>query len=305
MTQQSSGVREHASVLHALVSASPDHFYLYDRAGKHVYASPAAAQALGTKQEEFVGKTWQEMGYSSDVTERFDIERKKVFETGGSWRGEMDFPTIAGQANSAHEYVLSPVRADDGSVESVLVTARDITERKHIEETLQFRALHDVLTGLANRTLLEDRLEQRILAGQRADDPFSVLFLDLDNFKEVNDTFGHHVGDLLLKQLSDRWRAVLRASDTLSRLGGDEFIALLLSADGTGASETAQRLEVETKKAFVIEGCPIQISVSVGVAVHKHGEVVADAIIHEADLAMYRVKQGKFGPEHRTTHASA
>jgi len=282
---------EHSAVLHALVSSSPDHFFLYDRAGRHLYASPAAAQALGIAQDDFLGKTWQELGYPEDVTARFDVELETVFAHGHHWQGEMVLPTELGQSGSLHDYVLSPVHADDGSIEAVLVTARDITERKQLEADLQHQALHDVLTGLANRALLNDRLEQSLLVSQRAQSPLAVLFLDLDYFKNVNDTAGHHGGDLLLQQLAVRWKLLLRGSDTLSRVGGDEFVVLLPATDEAGAEETAQRMRAEIERPFDIEGQSLRVGVSIGTAVHTRGDQDANDVMRQADRAMYRAKR--------------
>jgi diguanylate cyclase (GGDEF)-like protein/PAS domain S-box-containing protein len=284
-------VSQHVSVLQALVSASPDHFYLYDRAGRHLYASPAVAQTLGIAQDDFIGKTWQELGFPPEVTERFDIERESVFTQGSHWQGELIFPTELGQPSALHDYVLSPVTAHDGTVEAVLVTARDISERKQTEAALQYQALHDISTGLANRALLNDRLEQALLMSHRTNTSLAVLFLDLNNFKLVNDMVGHHGGDLVLQQLTRRWSHMLRGSDTLARVGGDEFVILLPGTDGSGAHETAQRLRTEIDQPFEIEGHRLRVGVSIGIAVHHGGRGNAIALVREADGAMYRAKR--------------
>jgi diguanylate cyclase (GGDEF)-like protein/PAS domain S-box-containing protein len=309
MTLPSHGVRDHTSVLDALVSSSPDHFYLYDRAGKHLYASPAAAQALGMKQSDFIGKTWQELGFPSEVTERFNIERENVFEHGTHWRGQMLFPTLLGKPNTSHDYVLSPVRDDDDVIEAVLVSARDNTERNRVEADWEYHALHDELTGLANRTLLSDRIEQSLLAAERSEGPLALLFVDLDQFKRINDTVGHQTGDLLLQQVALRWKGVLRASDTLSRLGGDEFVVLLPTAGSTGANETAIRMQTEIDREFEIEGTHLHLSASIGIAIHEggHHEVgpgegsrgEGGALMQQADEAMYRAKQQKHAERRR------
>jgi diguanylate cyclase (GGDEF)-like protein/PAS domain S-box-containing protein len=284
-------VKERTSVLHALVSSSPDHFYLYDRAGRHLYASPAVAQALGIEQDDFIGKTWQELGFPREVTERFDVERETVFRRGLPWHGELNLPIALGQQSSVHDYILSPVRAEDGSIEAVLVAARDITERKQMEATLQYQALHEGLTGLPNRTLLNDRLEQSLLAAHRSKGVVALLFLDLVDFKSVNDTVGHHGGDLLLQELALRWSGILRASDTLSRVGGDEFVVLLPATDGNGANDIADRLRTAINEPFDIEGHRLHIGVSVGIAVHQGDDEDANTLMQQADEAMYRAKR--------------
>jgi diguanylate cyclase (GGDEF)-like protein len=201
--------------------------------------------------------------------------------------------TELGQPGSLHDYVLSPICAEDGSVEAVLVTARDITERKHEEEALQYAALHDTLTGLANRTLLNDRLEQNLLSAHRSKSSLALLFLDLDHFKAANDAVGHHGGDLLLQQLALRWSGTLREADTLSRLGGDEFVVLSPAADERGASKIASRLLEQAEGAFDIEGHHLQITASVGVSVDTGGQTDANELMTQADEAMYRAKREK------------
>jgi diguanylate cyclase (GGDEF)-like protein/PAS domain S-box-containing protein len=290
---------EHVSLLQALVSASPDHFYLYDRAGRHLYASPAVAQTLGIAQDDFIGKTWQELGFPPEVTERFDIERETVFIQGCHWQGELIFPTELGQPNTLHDYVLSPVPAVDGTIEAVLVAARNISERKQIEATLQYQALHDVSTGLANRALLDDRLDQSLRTAHRTDTSLALLFLDLDDFKSVNDTVGHHGGDLLLQELAHRWSHMLRGSDTLARVGGDEFVILLPGTDGSGADETARRLRAEIDLPFEIESHRLHVGVSIGIALHRGGYENANALLRQADGAMYQAKRQKSG--HKTS----
>ena len=291
MTVHRNTLADHVSVLQVLVSASPDHFYLYDRAGRHLYASPAVAQSLGIAQDDFIGKTWQDLGFPSDVTERFDIERETIFIEGSHWQGELIFPTELGQPSTLHDYVLSPVPAEDGTVQAVLVAARDISERKQVEAALQYQALHDASTGLANRALLDDRLDQSLRMALRTESSLALLFLDLNDFKAVNDTVGHQGGDLVLQQLADRWSRILRGSDTLARVGGDEFVVLLLETDGDGAHETAARLRAAIDKPFEVEGSRLRVSVSIGIAVRHGGQGDANALLREADGAMYRVKR--------------
>jgi diguanylate cyclase (GGDEF)-like protein/PAS domain S-box-containing protein len=291
MTRAAAQFEAHVSALEALVAFSPDHFYLYDRAGRHLYASPAAAQALGSQQDDFIGKTWLDLGFAPQVTERFDLERETVFQDGRPWRGEMLLPTELGKAGTTHDYILSPVYGKDGSVEAVLVTARDITEQKRMEATLQYQALHDALTGLANRTLLHDRLEQSLRAAHRTKVGLALLFLDLVDFKAVNDTVGHQVGDDVLQQLSVRWSGILRASDTLSRIGGDEFVVLLPATNSAGADEIADRLRSMVDAPFDVHEHRFSISVSIGIIVHEGGQGDATALIRQADEAMYRSKR--------------
>jgi diguanylate cyclase (GGDEF)-like protein/PAS domain S-box-containing protein len=171
----------------------------------------------------------------------------------------------------------------------------DITDRRRTEAALEHQALHDALTGLPNRTLLRDRLKQAIQAGHRSREPFAVCLLDLDRFKEINDTFGHQWGDLVLQEVACRLRQVLRESDTTARLGGDEFAVLLAATDGAGACATVEKLLAVFQDPIEVEAHSFDVAPSVGIALYpEHGEDV-DALIRHADVAMYVAKQDNRG----------
>ncbi len=155
---------------------------------------------------------------------------------------------------------------------------------------LQFMALHDGLTKLPNRTLLEDRLEQEIQNAKREDSRFSVLFLDLDGFKQVNDALGHHAGDQLLIEVADRIRAVVRGRDTLARMGGDEFILLANTGDAAEGGCLAEKLLAEIARPFVIAGRDTHISASIGIAVYDDANLRGQDLLRNADAAMYHAK---------------
>jgi diguanylate cyclase (GGDEF)-like protein/PAS domain S-box-containing protein len=188
-----------------------------------------------------------------------------------------------------------PLYAADGTLVRMIGTSMDITDRKRAEEALRHQALHDALTDLPNRTLLQDRLSQAILAGTREDTPVALLLIDLDRFKEVNDTFGHHHGDLLLQQVGPRLASVLRASDTIARLGGDEFGVLLPGTSADSAVSVAEMLLGVLAAPFVLEGQAVQIGGSIGVAGYPvHGND-APTLLRQADVAMYVAKRAQTG----------
>ena len=168
---------------------------------------------------------------------------------------------------------------------------RDITDRKRAEANLQHQALHDALTGFPNRVLLYDRLRQALLIATREGGSAALLMLDLDRFKEVNDTFGHQAGDRLLQQVALRFQSVLRESDTVARLGGDEFAVLLPNADTTAAGRCAQNLLDVTDAPFTLEGQVLSIGTSIGIALFpSHGDD-ASTLLRRADVAMYVAKR--------------
>jgi diguanylate cyclase (GGDEF)-like protein len=172
---------------------------------------------------------------------------------------------------------------------------RDATNRQLLGE-LERQALFDTLTGLPNRTLLQDRLRQTILNADRQSLGFAFILLDLDRFKDINDTFGHHVGDILLRQVGPQLGEVLRESDTVSRFGGDEFALLLPTAtDAAGAIQAADKVLGALQRPFVADGLSLQIEASLGIAMYPAHGADASALIQHADAAMYQAKRSKSG----------
>lgn len=188
-----------------------------------------------------------------------------------------------------------PLFGQDGQPSQVVASFIDITERKEAQEALARQALHDALTGLPNRTLFWDRATQAILSSQRTHTVLSILSLDLDRFKVVNDTLGHQAGDVVLRDVAQRLAGVVRSSDTLARLGGDEFAVLLPATDGAGARVAAEKLLESLKPPFIVEEHSFAIGASIGAALYPvHGQEV-ELLLHNADMAMYTAKRGGGG----------
>ena len=180
------------------------------------------------------------------------------------------------------------------SVAGYVANVRDITERKEFEALLAHRALHDPLTGLANRQLILDRAEQMLDRARRSFEPIAAYFIDLDNFKDANDSLGHEAGDRLLQAVAARFESILRASDTVGRLGGDEFVIL---AEGyrwrPGRRLVAERIREVLREPFHIEGfeaIPITVTASIGIAIGDRPS--AQELLRDADIALYRAKAG-------------
>jgi diguanylate cyclase (GGDEF)-like protein/PAS domain S-box-containing protein len=190
------------------------------------------------------------------------------------------------------EWHNSALRDDAGRVISLLWLAQDVSSRIQAEERLQFMATHDGLTGLPNRVLLTERLKSAIARGQRFQRSVAVMFLDLDHFKDVNDSFGHRVGDELLKDLARRIRATLRQSDLLVRISGDEFVIVLEDlADGEGPERVAQKILDDVMRPFRIEDNEVQVSASLGFAMFPDDGEDPDTLLRNADAAMYHAKE--------------
>jgi diguanylate cyclase (GGDEF)-like protein/PAS domain S-box-containing protein len=191
----------------------------------------------------------------------------------------------------------------DPNVEGLVLTARDVSERQALEDQLRHQAFHDSLTGLANRALFANRVEHALIRRARRGEPLAVLFLDLDDFKTVNDTIGHAEGDELLVAVADRLRASLRLGDTAARLGGDEFGVLLDELRGEDeALSVAERILAGLQAPILLQGREVEVGASIGIA-SSLGVDSADDLLRNADVAMYMAKnEGKnrcitFAPE--------
>ncbi|TMD61150.1 MAG: EAL domain-containing protein [Chloroflexi bacterium] len=241
----------------------------------------------GFGRDETVGKTVVELGLWVEPGSRRALSDR--LEREGQIR-DYEFKSRV-RSGEIREALASFELVEFGGERCVLTSAIDITDRKRAERALEHRALHDELTGLPNRVLLLDRLEQSILAARRHHGTFALLVMDLDHFKEVNDTFGHHAGDELLAQVGPRLRELLRESDTVARLGGDEFALILSGAGDTAAQRVARGVLDALSEPFVVEGQALRIEASMGIVIYpQHGED-GDTLLRRADIAMYVAKR--------------
>jgi len=189
-----------------------------------------------------------------------------------------------------------PLLDDAGNMTGALGINRDISTRVRNEERLAQLAHYDQLTGLPNRYLLIDRLQQLIVHAARNDALFALLYVDLDKFKNINDTAGHAVGDLALQEVAHRLKEVLRASDTVARFGGDEFIVLLEELHSReDAVQVVEQITKQLKKTCTIQGHNIVLSGSVGIAIFPENAQTVDGLINSADAAMYQIKRNECG----------
>jgi diguanylate cyclase (GGDEF)-like protein/PAS domain S-box-containing protein len=250
------------------------------------YVTPAAERLLGSPTTMLIGGSWL------DLVLPVEREMVRVLIT----RSQRDRPThgevrlVAGDGTPRYVDVVASQVVDDEEPGYVL-TCHDVTERRALEKQLAHQAFHDSLTGLANRALFTDRLEQALVRRSRSDRQFAVLFVDLDDFKDVNDSLGHAAGDDLLRQVTDRLNDVLREEDTAARLGGDEFALLLDDVAGEeDAQAVAERLIAAMARPFAVNGSPIMSSISIGIALSTADTDSAQEVMRNADLALYEAK---------------
>ncbi|GAB3472807.1 hypothetical protein GCM10027321_46210 [Massilia terrae] len=266
-----------------------DGVMVIDLTGKIIAINPAFTQITGYTQAEAVGQ------HSS-------LTRSKLHEPGfyealwrdlaetGFWRGEI-WNTRKNGEIYLEWLTVSAVRDDEGEVAHYVAVFSDITRAKEAQAKLDHLAHHDALTALPNRLLFHDRLQHALAQAARNKSQLAVLFIDLDRFKNVNDTLGHQVGDELLKQVAQALSGQLREGDTLARLGGDEFIVLLENVDGErSASHVANKLVAMFDQPFTVSDYELFVTCSVGVSMYPHDATDVHMLIRNADVAMYQAK---------------
>jgi diguanylate cyclase (GGDEF)-like protein len=287
-----------------LIDQSSDLVLVVDRSGRANYLSPSVERLLAPHDPNPVhlddgGEAHLDAdpdAFIAAVDPQDQARLSKVLETAIPGRVPAgEFRIAARRGISTFELTVQDLTADP-SVEGLVLTGHDVTHRLALQHEMEHRALHDTLTGLPNRALLADRFEQALRGAERAGTSAGLLLLDLDRFKEVNDTFGHHYGDELLRQIGPRLAGVLRGVDTIARLGGDEFAVLLTDVHGVGdATSVAAALLAALAVPFHIEGVDMDVEASVGVVISgEHGQDAVTLMQH-ADIAMYVAKGQHLG----------
>jgi diguanylate cyclase (GGDEF)-like protein/PAS domain S-box-containing protein len=273
-------------------AASSDGILITDSSARIVSVNQALCAMTGYTEGELLGQppSILQSGYTTGE------EYSRMWEAlnkSGQWQGDV----IDRKKNGAlipMRVSINQVKDADHQLTHYVAILSDITERKATEEHLRHIALHDPLTGLANRVLFNDRLEQAIRLAARNNTKFAVLFLDLDKFKPVNDLFGHKTGDKLLQKVADRLTRSVRESDTVTRLGGDEFVILFENITGQKMVEKLLSPITDTiRSPYHIDENDIEIDVSAGISVYPDHGTDAKTLLHHADIAMYEAKEAK------------
>ncbi len=278
---------------------SPTSIIITDTDGVIEYVNPKFEEVSGYSAAEAIGQR-PSILKSGDKSDEEYADMWKILKSGKEWQGVFHNKRKNGSLywESAR---ISPVRNEDGEIAYYIGIKEDITQQRKNEEQIRYQANFDLLTGLPNRTLLMERLHQNVLFAKRGDVKFSVLFVDLDRFKVVNDLYGHVVGDRLMKMVASRLQQQVRETDTVARFGGDEFVVLLLGADSADAAALVARKIVDVLSgSFELDNRKITIGASVGItlfpqdvaSVDNNVEEAVGALLSNADMAMYQAKAG-------------
>lgn len=272
-----------------LVENSPSIVARFDDSGALVYLSPSAQDLMGRPVHELIGHELDDLDLPGEFAATWSQALDRVFGNAEVVDFELEVEMPGGRTWLQSRAV--PEFGPDGRVAHALVLSTDITERKHNEADLAYRALHDPLTGLANRTLAIERLKRAIRTNVGPDSHVAVLFLDLDRFKVVNDSLGHRAGDELLIEVANRLRRCLRPSDTVARLGGDEFMIVLAGiVDREEARSVAERVRRSLSAAFLVAEQTVFTATSIGITYAADVSDDAEVLLRDADAAMYRAK---------------
>ncbi len=276
--------------LAAMVEHSSDVVLLVDANGVMNYASPGLASTLGHRPSDWTGRSLVDLVASDDRdAAAAELRKAAALPYGEMVKFEASLVRVDGQRRRVEATIANLLGGD--AVDGLVATFRDVTEQRNLERQLSHRAFHDELTGLANRALFLDRMDHALRVTRPEDDPVVVLFVDLDDFKSVNDALGHGVGDQMLRSIADRIRQVAGTGDTPARLGGDEFALLLEDRGGIDrALDVAEGLLDALREPVALAGYDLAVLASVGVAVSTPGMTTA-GLLRDADIAMYEAKR--------------
>jgi len=275
--------------LRSLVQNTMDVILICAANGCLTYQSPAAETEWGYSPSDLEGKSLEDLIHDNDRAAYRQLWTPLLGMPSKTAKTELRIKKADG--SSRYVSLVLSNRLDEPSVAGIVATAQDITEHKALEELLTQHAFYDSLTGLPNRALFRDRLEQTLSRGARRQGRVGLLFLDLDNFKQINDSLGHSVGDELLQQVATRLKDTIPNENAIARLGGDEFVVLIeFVVNDSDATDIAERIAESLKVPFNCNGNPLVISASIGLMIADAGTANWESMLRDADIAMYRAK---------------
>ena len=282
--------REERALLLAMLNQVPDYLFVKDRDSRFLMANKAVANDLGVERgEDLVGLTDFDMQPDPEVAKKFVEDDRQVMASG---RPKLDIEEFMLDSKGEKQWLSTskvPLRNEAGEVIGLVGVARNVTDRKRAQDQIHFLAFHDMLTGLPNRFLFEERLNAAIARAEQGS--AALLYLDLDRFKNVNDTLGHAAGDELIRQVGQRLSALVRSTDTVARLGGDEFAIVMADCRRPDDPEAlSRRILREMTRPFELFEDPVFINASVGIAKSNEENIDGKDMLRQADIALYRAK---------------
>jgi len=294
--QRTRELQASAAQILALYNNASCGYHSLDRDGVFVHINDTELGWLGRRREDVVGKLKFSDVITADSRNAL-LARFPVLAIGG-WLTALKEVEVEIRHADGHAIpvLLNAATISDLPDEAPALaryTVFDITRRKRDEERVRHQAHHDMLTGLPNRVLMQERARQALSAAQRDGGYVALVFIDLDKFKQINDTLGHHIGDRLLVEAAERLRHCVRHSDTVTRLGGDEFVLILpMLSDHAPVHAIASKVVHSLAQPFHIDGHLLEISVSAGISLYPDHGTELDSLIELADATMYRAKTG-------------
>ena len=285
---------EERNRLVAILEATTDLVAMTTLDGKVVYINAAGRKMLGLEADKTLAGT--NLHQLTPEWARILIWGEGIQSAlrHGSWSGETAFLDRLGREIPVSQVILAH-RTPPGEIEFLSTIARDISHRKAQTATLEYLATHDALTDLPNRTLFFDRLHHTLLAAQREKKTFGLLIADLDRFKEINDSLGHHIGDIVLHEVGTRLRKALRESDTVARIGGDEFAVILPDVNLEGGRSAIRKILKAMEVPFAPERLSLPVHASIGMVLFPDHGNESGLLMRRADQTMYRAKQAGTG----------
>ena len=278
------------------VEQSPDSIVITDLAGNIEYVNAKFSEVTGYTREEAIGQNPHILKSGKTPNAIYD-DMWVSLRSGKTWQGEL-INRRKDQSLYIESATISPVKQQDGTITNYIAIKQDITEQKQLQDNIEYLAHFDQLTSLPNRVLLNDRVQYMISHAHRYGQSLAVMFLDLDHFKNINDTLGHSTGDKILVETAKRLKNSVRSEDTVSRLGGDEFVLIFPNTDEKSAMRIANKVIKDISAPNTIDHYELTITPSVGIAIYPFDGEDFETLLKNADTAMYHVKKGGRNSSH-------
>ena len=295
VAQQTAHMKSTEVRLNTILNSVDAFIYIKDPQLRYQYANSKVCELFNLPMDQVVGKT-DSVFFDAATATKLRVNDLRVIERGERVEEEEVNRSADGAVEHSYVTVKLPLRDADGNIYALCGISTDITKRKQAEEVIHQLAFYDPLTGLPNRRLLQDRVQQLLTTLTRTPHGAALMFIDVDNFKDINDTLGHDMGDALLRQMAQRMGECIRAQDTLARQGGDEFVVMLVDLArqqdeaASEAQRVAQKLLTRLNEPYALGARQYQGSVSIGVALVDTQAPSREELFKQADLAMYQAK---------------